>query len=160
MRTLSTYFSIFALLASAAALNAAPEEEQSSVVIVFKDGHQQSFHLGEIARIEFGTGKAAAAGAGALTGRGRFQGEWKVGDGAGGTFQITLKPDGEARKTLGSSHGTWTAVNGEARISWDDGWHDIIRKAGGKYQKAAFSPGTSLTDEPSNVAEAVYTEPH
>ena len=78
----------------------------------------------------------------------------------GGTFSITLKPEGKAEKTLGSRDGTWTVVNGEARVSWQDGWHDVIRKVGNKYQKAAFGPGSSFDDEPSNVAQAEYTEPH
>ena len=55
-----------------------------------------------------------------------------------GHFFITLDDDGTARKTLGASHGTWTLVDGEARISWDDGWHDVIRKVGGKHEKVAY----------------------
>ncbi len=56
-------------------------------------------------------------------------------------FVITLKPDGVARKTIGPKNsGTWKVVNGEAQVSWDDGWHDVIRKVGNKYEKAAFSP--------------------
>ena len=135
---------------------AASGDDRNSIVIVFTDGSRQSFPLADIARIEF---SASARGA-TTTRRGGFSGEWKVGDGAGGTFVITLKPDGAAEKSMGSRHGTWTVVNGEARIGWDDGWHDAIRKVGRKYQKVAFSPGKSFSDDPSNVAEAVYTEPH
>ena len=83
-----------------------------------------------------------------------------MGDGAGGKFLITLKPDGVARKSLGSVGGTWTVVNGEAQIAWDDGWHDVIRKAGSKYEKAAYSPGSSLSGTSDNVTEAVYPEAH
>ena len=50
-------------------------------------------------------------------------------------------------------------MNGEARISWDDGWHDAIRKAGSKHEKVAFEPGRSFTDEPSNVTDAKNTNP-
>ena len=149
-----------AVLTLAAVLNAAPQDDQSSVVIVFKDGHRQTFPLGEIAHIEFSSGKAGGSTLSPSAGRGRFQGLWRVGDGQGGTFLITLKPDGQAHKTLGSTHGTRTVVGGEARISWDDGWRDVIHKVAGKYQKAAFSPGTPLSQKPSNEAEAVYTEPH
>lgn len=43
-------------------------------------------------------------------------------------------------------------MDGEAHISWDDGWHDVIRKVGGgKHEKLAFEPGKSFSDEPSNV---------
>ncbi len=130
--------------------------DQGTIVIVFKDGHQQRFRLADVARIEFSQPSRSAS----TVGSARFLGRWKVGDGAGGTFYITLKPDGKAEKTLGSHDGTWSVVNGEARVSWRDGWHDIIRKVGSKYQKAAYSPGSSLDSDPSNVAEAEYTEPH
>jgi hypothetical protein len=45
-------------------------------------------------------------------------------------------------------------VDGEARITWDDGWRDAIRKAGDGYDKAAFEPGKTFSDSPSNVASA------
>ncbi len=146
---------ILLFAAPLAAPRAATEVEPGSIVIVFKDGRQQSFRLADIARIEFSSPAERAS-----AGQARFLGEWKVGDGTGGTFFITLKPDGVARKTLGSVGGTWSVVNGEAQIAWEDGWHDIIRKVGSKYEKAAYSPSTSLSTPPSNVAEAVYTEPH
>ena len=134
----------------------APKGDQDSITIVFKDGHQQSFRLADIARIDFGP----SVGSVAATGRAHFTGEWKVGVGdlTGGTFVITLEPDGQARKTRGSPHGIWTVVGGEAQINWDDGWHDAIRKVGNKYQKVAFSPGSSFSGTPANVADAVYTE--
>jgi len=136
-------------------LQAGTDDGQGSITIVFKDGHQQHIRLAEITRIDFSPGPAKVA-----VSHAHFLGEWKVGDGAGGTFLITLKPDGVAQKTLGSKHGKWTVEEGEARISWDDGWHDVIRKVGGTYEKVAFSPGTSYSDQPSNTAQAVYTEAH
>lgn len=135
----------------------APADDQNSLVIVFKDGHQQTIRMADVARIEFKS--SSSSNGGSLSGRGRFLGKWKVGDGAGGHFFITLEPTGEASKSMGASHGTWTVMDGEARISWDDGWHDAIRKVGDKYQKLAFSPGTSFDDKPSNVADAVNTSP-
>ena len=136
---------------SAAFLNAKPAaQDGSTIVIVLKDGKRQSFNLADVARIEFNSGGTAL-----MRGRARFLGEWTVGDGAGGEFTITLNPDGSARKSMGSrSGGTWTVVDGQAQISWDDGWHDVIRRAGGRYQKAAYEPGRSLSDTPSNVADA------
>lgn len=131
-------------------------DEQNSMVIVFKDGHQQTISMADVARIEFKTPGGRNS---SLAGQGRFLGKWRVGDGVGGHFFITLEPNGAASKTMGAGHGTWTVVDGEARIAWDDGWHDAIRKAGEKYEKAAFSPGTSFTDKPSNVADAVNTSP-
>ena len=71
----------------------------------------------------------------------------------------TLDPDGGARKSIGATHGTWTLVDNEARITWDDGWHDAIRKVGTRHEKVAFQPGKSFDDPPSNVTAARSTEP-
>lgn len=150
---LCTLFTLAALTTAIPAMPAA-NDEQHSLVIVFKDGHQQSFAMADIARIEF-----KGPGTQSTVGRGRFLGKWRVGDGAGGHFFITLEPSGEANKSIGAAHGTWIVVDGEARISWDDGWHDAIRKVGDKYQKLAFSPEKSFSDSPSNVAEAQNTSP-
>ena len=123
--------------------------------IVFKDGHQQSLPLNEAARIEFSSTAVSAS----PLGRNHFVGKWKVGiDNGGGHFYITLKSDGEARKTIGSSRGRWTVVDGEARISWDDGWHDVIRRVGTGHEKAAFEPGKTFSDQPSNVADATRVD--
>lgn len=166
------------VLASAIA-GLAQSQSRGSLIIVLKDGHRQTFSVAEITRIEF---KAASivvirdagqqsfplanvqsfdfdssAATAFPIGRNHFVGKWKVGEGNGGTFYITLEADGKARKTIGSTHGTWTVVDGEARISWDDGWHDAIRKVGTKHQKVAFDPGKSFSDEPNNVTDAVNT---
>jgi hypothetical protein len=129
-------------------------EFKTPIVVIFKDGHQQSIPAKDIVRIDFDP----SAGFSTAT-RGHFIGKWEVGEGNGSNFYITLEAGGEARKTLGSSHGTWTVVNGEARISWDDGWHDAIRKVGPKHEKFAFEPGKSFDDPPSNVTAARNTEP-
>jgi len=162
MRRLHQVFGALALLIIAAPIAApkqkpAKEDGQSSIVIVFKDGHEQSFPVADIARIEFSGSTSSALPVGSA----RFLGDWKVGDGMGGTFIITLKPDGLAHKSNGQGgEGTWKVVRGAAQISWDDGWHDVLRKVGNKYEKAAYSPGTSLSDKASNIAGAVYTEPN
>jgi len=157
-----------------------PADDRDSIVIVYKDGHRQSFATAEIARvelkapavivykdghrekvsaeierIEFGPSETAM-----MPGRGHFVGKWEVGQGDNaGNFYITLDADGSARKSIGASHGTWTLVDGEARISWDDGWHDVIRKVGTTHEKRAFEPGRSLDDTPSNVTAARNTQP-
>jgi hypothetical protein len=134
-----------------------------TVVIVFKDGHQQSIPSSAISAMEF---KSAA---GVVTpialpsviapSKKHFEGKWLVGDGNGSSFTITLEDDGVARKSIGESHGTWVYVDGEARVSWDDGWHDAIRKVGAKYEKFAYEPGKTFTDTPSNVTEAQSQTP-
>lgn len=122
--------------------------------IIFKDGHQQSVVLSEAARIEFSTSAAS----GLPFGRNHFVGKWRVGIGSGGHFLITLKPNGEASKTLGAAHGTWTLVDGEARIAWDDGWHDVIRRVGNSHEKVAYAPEKTYSDEPSNVTDAAKVD--
>jgi hypothetical protein len=130
-------------------------ELKSPVVIVFKDGHKLAVAATDKARIEFESSNGAP-----IPSRAHFVGKWEVGEGNGGrVFYITLEEDGEARKSIGASHGTWTVVDGEARISWDDGWHDAIRKVGPKHEKVAFEPGKSFDDTPSNVTAARNTQP-
>ena len=166
-------------LSSVAAAGAAPADDHGSMVVVFKDGHRQNLDLADVARVDFkapgmivfkdATRKSIAAAdvariefesstTASAPGKNHFVGKWEVGLGNGGNFYITLEPDGEARKTHGSSHGTWALVNGEARISWDDGWHDVIRKVGAKHEKLAYEPGKSFDDTPSNVTAAKNTE--
>jgi len=163
------------LLSSAACLAqiAKTHDTRNSLSIVFKDGHQRSFSLADISRIEFKNSSIILIRSGrqesislsdivridfgngaSPVGRNHFLGKWKVGTGAGANFFITLEPDGQATKSIGATHGTWVVVDGEARISWDDGWHDVIRRVGSKHEKAAFEPGKSLDEEPSNVTDA------
>jgi hypothetical protein len=183
MRSFSKIIGVSAilLLALAAVANAAPSspDDHTSIVIVFKDGHRQSFAMAEVSRIDF---KAPAvvvyrdgrqekisapdivriefepSDAAMMPGRAHFEGKWEVGEGNGSNFFITLEANGEARKSIGAAHGTWTLVDGEARISWDDGWHDIIRKVGTAHEKFAFEPGKSFSDTPSNVTAARNTQ--
>jgi hypothetical protein len=165
-------------LAAVAKPNPSPADARDAVTILFKDGHRQSLAMaevaridlkapasivykdghrekisGEIDRIEFGEPETAMT-----PGRSHFIGKWEVGEGNGGKFFITLDADGDARKTLGPPHGTWTLVDGEAHIAWDDGWHDAIRKVGTRHEKLAYEPGKTFGDPPSNVTTAVNTE--
>ena len=134
-----------------------------SLVIVFKDGHTQSFNLSDIERVEFPARGQAAQGAAAANPegppRGHYVGKWECGDGNGGTFYIVLKEDGDAWRSIGNVHGHWDYVNGEARVSWDDGAQDAIRKVGSHYQKFAYEAGKSFTDHPDNVGTARLTNP-
>ena len=179
MRSTSAFAAIILLVGAPACL-AQEASRPDALEIFLKDGHQKTFSLSNLSRMEFKNGSLVLTENGRLEsisigdiahmeftgnrtfspGRNHFVGKWEVGVGVGGgKFFITLKPNGEAHKTMGSPHGTWTVVNGEARISWDDGWHDIIRRVGEKHQKVAFEPGKSFDDEPSNVADATNTTP-
>ena len=86
-------------------------EFKGSAVILSQGDHQQTIPMSEIARIEFNRAPAGAS----VAGRGRFIGKWKVGEGNGGRFYITLERNGEASKSIGAHHGTWTLVDGEVK---------------------------------------------
>jgi hypothetical protein len=169
---------ILFIIAGAMAQPAAAADDRSSMVIVFKDGHRQSFAMTELARIDFKSATAVfkdghqeklageeianiefetSTQTASTPSRTHFIGKWEVGDGGGHDFYITLDADGGAKKSRGAAHGTWTVVDGEARISWDDGWHDAIRKVGTNHEKFAYEPGKSFDDKPSNVTEARST---
>jgi hypothetical protein len=156
-------------IVSAAALTAfaAPPAPQKpapgTIVIVFKDGHRQTFNLSDIDRVEFGgNGGVAVSGGNSNPGmpsRGHFIGKWQVGDGSGNNFYITLYDDGHAHRSLRSIDGHWQYVDGEARVTWDDGAQDAIRKVGSGFQKFAYSAGKQFTDDPDNVTSAQNTTP-
>ena len=149
------------LLVTASIVFAAPASSSKAtpgtMVIVFKDGHRQSFSLADIERVEFPTAGPESAAATSGPSRGRFFGKWEVGDGSGGTFYITLDEGGDAKRTLGDVRGKWLYVNGEAQITWDDGAQDAIRRVGSRYQKFAYKAGKSFTDVPDNVTGATNT---
>ncbi len=155
---------LFVVIISAVCLVAQQGQSgQGSMVIVFKDGHRQTVRMSDVSRIEFASSesptKSTQSGSVNVPGRNHFFGKWEVGDGAGNKFLITLREDGTAQKSMGATHGTWTVVDGEARITWDDDWRDVIRKVGSKHEKLAYGPGKSFSDKPSNVTEARSTEP-
>jgi hypothetical protein len=145
---------LVAVSPSVAQSSPSSEDPRNSVVLVFKDGHRKSFLMSEVARIEFPTSPATTS----IAGQGRFLGEWRVGDCAGGYFKITLDREGVARKDLGAPHGTWLVVDGEARITWEDGNRDTIRRAGDTYEKAWYAPDRSYAEDASFTASAVSTD--
>ena len=156
-------FALLVLSTLALSAKTPPEKKDSvsTIVLVFKDGHRQTFNLADIARVEF-TGTGAVPGVSSnpdWPARGRYVGKWNVGDGNGNSFTITLKEDGNAMRSIGDIHGTWTYVNGDALITWDDGAKDAIRRAGSGFEKYAYSHSKSFNDEPDNVTSAQNTTP-
>lgn len=134
--------------------------EGQTLVIVLKNGKQQSFAMADVARIEFqGSGSTAAAAApGDSPARGHFLGKWALGTGNGNDFYVTLEANGDASKSIGSvHHGTWTVVNGEAHITWDEGSYDAIRRVGNKWEKFWY-PDASFSGKPNNVTGAEHIE--
>ncbi len=88
-----------------------------------------------------------------------FVGQWGIGapDPPGGPpFVMTLNEDFSARKShVPGATGKWEYAGGEARVTWSDGWRDILRREGKKYRKIAFRPGTTFDSPPDNTAFAV-----
>ncbi len=159
-------FVVFLVVVDGLRASAAPvsAEENGTVVIVFKDGHRQSIPASTITAMEFksaaGVVTPIAIPAVGVPGRGRFLGKWLVReDNGGASFTIELEENGNAVKSHGEPHGTWVYVDGEARVSWDDGWHDAIRKVGSNFEKFAYEPGKTFADTPSNVTEAHNASP-
>ena len=144
---------VFALPAVAVPKSNSARPANDSLVIVFKDGHQQTIPMADVVRIEFSTQTSSAP---TEAGINRFLGKWTVGEGRGmnSDFTINLKRNGAAEKSLGSTHGTWIVVDGEAHISWDDGWKDVIRRVGERYEKVAHAPGTSFSGTSDNITDA------
>ena len=164
MRKIVSAASLAAILlltvsSSFAAPPATAKTVPGTIVIVFKDGHRQSFSLADIERVEFPTSDLAGAANTTFPSRGHFLGKWEVGDGSGNNFFITLREDGDAMRSLGDVHGKWIYVDGEVQITWDDGAEDAIRKVGSRYQKFAYKAGKSFTDVPDNVTNARNTTP-
>jgi hypothetical protein len=147
------------LLLAAPGSFAAPPTKAApgTIVIVFKDGHRQTYNLADVARVEFPVSEMAANSSPSGPSRGHFLGKWEVGDGNGHDFFITLREDGDAYRSLGDVHGKWAYFDGEARVTWDDGAQDAIRKVGSNYQKFAYASGKSFTDTPDNVTKARNT---
>ena len=159
MRKTVVLSALATLVLGSGLLYAAPAKSAAgSIVIVFKDGHRQTFNLADIERIEFPGASAASTGENQPP-HGRYVGKWEVGDGNGSNFNITLNENGDAYRSLGNVRGHWNYVNGDALITWDDGNQDAIRRVGSRYQKFAYSASKSFSDDPDNVTAARNVTP-
>jgi hypothetical protein len=87
----------------------------------------------------------------------QFVGRWRIVDGAGKTSTFfTLTSSLEAKKSHAPKvTAKWEVVGNEARITWSDGWKDIIRPQKEGFAKLGFAPGTSWDDPPTNTEKAV-----
>jgi len=81
-----------------------------------------------------------------------FVGKWRVLNDKGGVFYtMTLEPLGKATRTEPFKTGEWEVVAGEARLTWSDGWRDILRADKVGFSKHAFKPGMDWADKPHDV---------
>ena len=175
MSTLRSQLVVIAVLATT--FSAAQSKDGNSLTIVYKDHHEQTVSSSDVSRIDLlhdvlifnrngreekiplsqiSSINVRETKSTEASGRGHFVGKWKVGIDANtpASFEITLERDGKAHKNIDSRRGTWSFENGEARIAWDDGWHDVIAKVGNKFEKRAYAPGKPYTDPPTNVSAA------
>ena len=78
----------------------------ANIVIVFKDGHRQTFSLADIDRVEF-PGASPSADTQPYNPlwppRGRYFGKWEAGDGNGGTFTIPSRSQATPSAPLATS---------------------------------------------------------
>ncbi len=105
-------------------------------------------------RIETGVRRVADSQVGSKS----FIGRWAIGQPKGGgkpNFVMTLNADFTARKShVPGATGKWQLVDGEARVTWSDGWRDMIRRDDEQYRKLAFRPGTDFDSVPDNTESA------
>jgi hypothetical protein len=82
-----------------------------------------------------------------------FVGRWRIVDEKGVTScYFTLTGSFEAKKSHAPDvTAKWEVVGVEARITWSDGWRDILRPEKGRILKFAFGPGSSWDDKPANT---------
>ena len=87
----------------------------------------------------------------------QFAGRWQITDDNGVTASFfSLTGDLRASKSHAPDvTAQWDIVGDEVRITWSDGWRDIVRRQGSGYVKVAFKPGTSWDDSPANTQHAI-----
>ena len=84
-----------------------------------------------------------------------FSGTWKLKDTDGTVFHATLNADGTSKSDWGPGEtGTWKQEGNQARVSWTDGWRDVIIKDANGYRKLGYAPEVPETGEPTNNAPA------
>jgi len=85
-----------------------------------------------------------------------FVGRWRI-EATEGVFFMTLGSSFDAKKTNDpNSIGKWEIVGKEARVTWSEGWRNILRPQ--KDISIAFKPGTSWDDPPTSTVPA-FKEP-
>ncbi len=87
---------------------------------------------------------ALAVSAGGSVAADNYVGKYKTEDTQGNPMQITLSADGTAAGTRGeeSLTGTWKEdAEGDAVITWGDGWITSLSKEGDSYTKTGYEEG-------------------
>lgn len=94
-----------------------------------------------------------------------FAGIWKVQDGKGRDFYITLASGGQATSSWTGAEdqrrnqtGTWVEADGKAVVTWANGWREVLENKDGAVVKKAYAPKLQLEGEPANTSPAVKVE--
>lgn len=109
--------------------------------------------------------EAAIAAPAAQSENSAFTGIWKVQDGKGRDFYITLSADGTAASSWiavedqrRNQKGTWALTDGKVVITWSNGWRETVVASEGGFLKSAFAPKQAMEDKPANTSPAVKVE--
>lgn len=76
-------------------------------------------------------------------------------------FICFLLPEGKATEQVGEyrGKGTWRVVDGEAVISWESGWTNVLRPAGkGGFELLTWREGRATREPPDDVQPARRVE--
>ncbi len=77
-----------------------------------------------------------------------FVGQWVIGrDASDRSNTITLRDDSTAIR-LRNGMGTWEVVNGEAHITWPNGWRNILRCERGGVRSYTLHAGATFDNPP------------
>lgn len=81
-----------------------------------------------------------------------FVGRWTIANDKGVVSQyINLRPNMTATKDHApTATATWEVVGDECRITWSDGWKQILRPEKDAVLEITFAPGTSWNDKPAH----------
>ena len=109
--------------------------------------------------------EAPAAAPAAPTDTASFVGHWKVQDGKGRDYFITLAADGTAASKWSAAEeqrrnqsGSWVATEGGVLITWNNGWRDAVVTQESGFLKKAYAPKMKVGEEPANTSPALKVE--
>jgi len=93
------------------------------------------------------------------TGREEYIGNWRVADGQGKIFFITLHENGTSTSTWKKGDkGTWKIEQGKAIVTWDSGWTDILYNEEGIFLKTSYPPNAPIQGPGINHSTAKKVE--
>lgn len=89
-------------------------------------------------------------------------GTWALTDERNNTYNVRLDPGGRMSSTWAYGpegakglRGEWAIGDGEVRISFSDGWRDVLRRGSYGIEKVSWAPGTDLAGPPTAFGQAL-----